>query len=118
MKQTFLNISFLLVAMTFAVSNVTAQITINFPSIKKIKKPVITTDTPVTDNTVTTNTNNTTTTGNSTNWWVDYQIGEISKYKQQLEGWNPDTQIFPRPSSSDDYISLALSKKERALWLR
>jgi hypothetical protein len=118
MKQNFLNISFLLLAVTFAVSNVTAQITINFPSIKKIKKPVITADTTtVTDTTVTTNTTNTTT-GNSTNWWFDYQIAEIAKYRSQLDSWNPETQIFPKPNSSDDYISLALSKKERAAWLR
>jgi hypothetical protein len=118
MKQNFLNISFLLLAVTFAVSNVTAQITINFPSIKKIKKPVITADTTtVTDTTVTTNTTNRTT-GNSTNWWFDYQIAEIAKYRSQLDSWNPETQIFPKPNSSDDYISLALSKKERAAWLR
>jgi len=119
MKQTFLNTAFILAVMTFAISNVTAQITINIPGIKKIKKPVITTDTNVTDNRVTTNTTNTTntTTGNSTNWWVDYQIEAITKYKQQLDSWNPDTQIFPKPNSSDDYISLALSKKERASWL-
>ena len=126
MKHKFLNIAFMSVAMTFAVSNVTAQITINFPGIKKIKKPVVTTNTEAnidvtTDST--TRTNPTTGHGEanesgSTNWWVDYQIGEITKYKQRLDSWNPGTQIFPKPDSSDDYISLALSKKERAAWLR
>src|SRR5215203_3338262 len=99
MKQTFLNTAFFLTAMTFAVSNVAAQITINLPNILKIKKPVITKDTSVTDNTVTTNTTTTTNTatGNSTNWWIDYQIEAITKYKQELNSWNPDTQIFPKP---------------------
>jgi hypothetical protein len=66
---------------------------------------------------VTTNTTNTTT-ANLTTWWFDYQIAEIAKYRSQLDSWNPETQIFPKPNSSDDYISLALSKKERAAWLR
>ena len=124
MKHTFLNIAFVLAAVSFTLSNVEAQITINFPSIKKIKKPVITTrtDTTVTDNNVITNTTNTTTNTNKTsgsgNWWIDYQLEQIAKYKQQVESWNPDTQVFPKPSSSDDYIGLALSKKERAAWLR
>jgi hypothetical protein len=96
-----------------------AQITINFPNIKKIK-PVVTTDTTnVTTNTNTNTTNTNTTTGNgSTNWWIDYQIGEIAKYKQALDAWNPSTQYFPKPKSTDDYISLAFSKKERASWLQ
>lgn len=122
MKQTFLNFAFLIAVTALTASGVSAQITINIPGFKKIKRPVITTttDTTVTDNTVTTNTTNTTgrADGNgSTNWWVDYQIGKINEYKQQLESWNPQTQVFPKPNSSDDYIGLALSKKERASWL-
>ena len=126
MKHKFLHIAFMSVAMTFAVSNVTAQITINFPSIKKIKKPIVTTNTDTnvdvtTDST--TRTNPTTGHGvasdsSSTNWWIDYQVDAITKYKQRLDSWNPGTQVFPKPDSSDDYISLALSKKERAAWLR
>jgi len=126
MKLKFLHISFFVLTMTFAVSNVAAQITINFPSIKKIKKPVVTTNTDTNIDVIsdpTTRTNPTTGHGvandsRSTNWWVDYQIGEIGKYRQQLDSWNPETQIFPKPNSSDDYISLALSKKDRAEWLR
>jgi hypothetical protein len=122
MKETFLHFTFLIAATVSVVSGVSAQITINLPGIKKIKKPVIIADTTVTDNTVTTNTTNTNTTntatGNSTNWWVDYQIDKIKEYKQQVEGWRPDSESFPRPNSSDDYVSLALSKQERASWLR
>src|SRR5215204_4502365 len=121
MKQAFLNFAFLIAIGALTASGIDAQITINLPNFKKIKKPVITTtNTTVTDNTMTTDTTNptNTNTGNSTNWWVDYQIGEISKYKQQLDSWDPETQIFPRPNSSDDYVNLALSKKERATWLR
>lgn len=122
MKKTFLKLTFLAAVGAMAASGVTAQITINIPGIKKIKKPVIVTNTVATDNPVTdntaTNTTNNTTTSNSTNWWVDYQIGKINEYKQQLESWNPANQVFPRPNSSDDYISLALSTKERGSWLR
>src|SRR5829696_3195102 len=119
MKQTFLNFTFLIAVTALTVSSAAAQITINIPGIKKIKKPVITTNTNVIDNTVTTTRTTTTQTGNgSTDWWIDYQIEAITKYKQELEGWSPASEIFPKPSSSDDYISLALSKKERASWLR
>ena len=121
MKQAFLAIAFLSAATTLGISNAGAQITIKFPNIKKIIKPDVRTnvDTMVRDNTVTTNTATGRTDGNgSTNWWIDYQIGEINKYKSSLDGWNPATQIFPKPSSSDDYIGLALSKKERASWLQ
>jgi len=116
MRHAFLKITFLSAAMAFGVSGVCAQITINLPNIKKIKKPIITTDanTNVRDNVTTTNTD-----GNgSTNWWVDYQIGEITKYKKELTDWNPANQYFPNPSSSDDYIRLALSKKARLEWLQ
>ena len=115
MRHAFLKITFLSAAMTFGISGVCAQITINLPNIKKIKKPIITTDanSNVRDNVTTTNTNS----NGSTNWWIDYQIGEITKYKQELNDWNPANQYFPNPSSNDDYISLAFSKKERASWL-
>lgn len=123
MKQTFLNFAFLIAVTALTSSGVAAQITINIPGFKKIKKPVITNvETSVQgDSEPSTRTNPTTGHGDasgSTNWWVDYQIEAINKYKGQVEAWNPDTQIFPKPSSSDDYISLALSKKERASWLR
>ena len=119
MKQTFLNFTFLIAMTALTVSSAAAQITINIPGIKKIKKPVIITNTNVIDNTVTTTDTTTTQTGNgSTDWWIDYQIEAITKYKKELEGWSPASEIFPKPSSSDDYISLALSKKERASWLR
>lgn len=124
MNNTFLNIAFLLAAMTCAGSNVTAQITINIPGIKKIKKPEVKTnvETTVKDTgNLTTNstTNSTTSTGGnpSGNWWIDYQIGQINEYKQRVDGWNPQTHFFPKPNSSDDYISLALSRKERTSWL-
>ena len=124
MKQTFINFAFLIAVTALTASGVAAQITINIPGFKKIKKPAITTnvETTVQDtNDPTTRTNPTTLHGEangSTNWWVDYQIEAITKYKHQIDGWNPATQIFPKPSSSDDYISLALSKKERDSWLR
>lgn len=117
MRHAFLKVTFLSVAIAFGVSGVAAQITINFPNIKKITKPDIQTETnrEVRENTTTT----TNTNGNgSTNWWIDYQIGEIAKYKKELDDWNPANQVFPTPSSSDDYISLALSKKERTSWLQ
>jgi hypothetical protein len=118
MKNAFLQFTFLVTVTAIAVSGVAAQITINIPGIKKIKKPVITTNTPVTDNTVKTTTTNTTNTAtdNSTNWWVDYQIEQIAKYMGQLSAWDPANQYFPKPGSSDDYINLSLSKKERAKW--
>ena len=112
MKHAILTLMFLAIAS----AAVGAQITINFPNIKKVK-PVVTTDT--TNVTTNSNTNTNTTTGNgSTNWWVDYQIGEIAKYKKELDEWNPANQYFPKPKSNDDYISLAFSKKERASWLQ
>lgn len=115
MRNAFLTTLFLTIVSVSA----GAQITINLPNIKKIK-PVVTTDT--TNTTVNTNTNTTntnTTTGNgSTNWWIDYQIGEIAKYKKELDEWNPSTQYFPKPKSNDDYITLAFSKKERSSWLQ
>lgn len=122
MKKAVIQFSFFVAVAVLTVSGASAQITINIPGIKKIKKPVITTtDTTVTSNPVTTTTTtntNTTTTSGSSNWWIDYQIEQIAKYKGQLESWNPATQYFPKPSSSDEYIGLALSKKERADWLR
>jgi hypothetical protein len=114
MKHAFLKITFLCVAMTAGVSGVAAQITINLPNIKKITKPNINND--VTTN-VKDNTTNTTSGNGSTNWWIDYQIGEINKYKKELTDWNPANQYFPNPSSSDNYIALALSRKERSKWL-
>lgn len=123
MKHTIFTFAFLIALSAMTVSDVAAQITINIPVIKKIKKPEIQTnvETNVLDtNDPTTRTNPTTVHGNansSTNWWVDYQIGKINEYKQQVDGWNPVNQVFPKPNSSDDYIGLALSKKERASWL-
>ena len=113
MKHKFLSFTFLLAVTALTASGVVAQITINIPGIKKIKRPdvQINTESSTRDNIVP-NTNN-----GSTNWWIDYQIEAITKYKQELESWNPDTQIFPKPGSSDDYISLAFSKKERVTWL-
>ena len=116
MRHAFLKITFLSAAMTFGISSVCAQITINFPNIKKITKPNITTDA---NSIVRDNGNTTQTSGNgSTNWWIDYQIGEIAKYKKALDDYNPANQVFPNPPSSDDYITLAFSKKERASWLQ
>src|SRR5215207_5141881 len=110
MKQNLINFAFIIALM---VSGANAQITINIPGIKKIKKPEVQTNTESStrDNMVP-NTN----TGSS-NWWIDYQIEAITKYKQEVDGWNPQTQIFPKSHTSDDYISLALSKKARAEWL-
>ena len=113
------NIFFAFIFVAIVSVGTQAQITINLPNIKKVKSVITpdTTNTTVNTNTNTTNTN--TTTGNgSTNWWVDYQIGKIGEFKKSLEGWNPVNQVFPSPNSSDDYISLALSKKERASWLQ
>ena len=112
MKNALLSITLLAVLSASA----GAQITINLPNIKKVVRPDVQTNN---DNVVNTNNNNNTTTGNgSTNWWVDYQIGEISKYKKDLDGWDPANQYFPKPKSNDDYIGLALSKKERTKWLQ
>ncbi|HEX6126278.1 MAG TPA: hypothetical protein VFZ23_12965 [Pyrinomonadaceae bacterium] len=125
MKKTFLSFTFLIAVNALPVSGVAAQITINIPGIKKIiKKPDVRTNVETTTpdpNDTTTNT--TTATGRtdgttSGNWWIDYQIEAITKYKVQVESWDPETQIFPKPNSSDDYISVALSKKERASWIR
>ena len=124
MKKTFITFAFLIAVTASAASGVSAQITINIPGLKKIiKKPAITNvETTVQDNSdPTTRTNPTTVHGNangSTNWWIDYQIEAITKYKQQVDQWDRETQVFPKPSSSDDYIGLAFSKKERASWLR
>ena len=123
MQKILFIFAFMVALTTLTVSDVAAQITINIPGIKKIKKPEIQTNVEanvVDTNDPTTRTNPTTghgTANSSTNWWVDYQIGKINEYKQQVDGWNPSTQVFPNPNSSDDYISLALSKKERASWL-
>lgn len=124
MKHTFLTLIFLIAVTALMGSSVAAQITINIPGFKKIiKKPDVNTRVETTVEKTSEATDDTTTTGgsegkNSGNWWIDYQIEAITKYKQQLDGWNPGTQVFPKPSSSDDYISLALSKKDRASWLR
>src|SRR5215203_4268946 len=125
MKKALLNVTLLATATMIGFSSVTAQMTIKLPGIKKIVKPDIRVeaDTIVRennrDNVTTTDTSTGRTGGNgSTDWWIDYQIEGITKYKQQLDGWNPANEIFPKPSSSDDYISLALSKKERASWLQ
>ena len=115
MRNAILTVTLLMIASVTA----GAQITINFPNIKKVR-PVVTTETTnVTTNTNTNTTNTNTTAGTgSTNWWIDYQIGEITKYKQSLDEWNPSTQYFPKPKSNDDYITLAFSKNERASWLQ
>jgi len=120
MRHAFLKITLLSIAMTFAVSGVNGQITINFPNIKKIKKPDVKTETNTTTTTTTTGRDNIVPQplDTSGNWWYEYQIGEINKYKQQLTDWNPANQVFPNPSSSDDYIGLAFSKKLRASWLQ
>jgi hypothetical protein len=111
MKDALLAILFL--GLTAASAG--AQITIKLPNIKKIVKPNVQT---TNNNVVNTNDNSNTTGNGSTNWWVDYQIGEISKYKKDLDGWDSANQYFPKPKSNDDYIGLALSKKERAKWLQ
>ena len=126
MRNAIISVAVLSAAIGLGAPAGDAQITINLPNIKKIVKPKptpVTVDTTnTTDTTVTTNTNDntttTTTTGNgSTNWWIDYHIGEIAKYKQRLDSWDPAKQYFPKPQSNDDYISLAFSKKYRAEWL-
>lgn len=118
MRYALIKFTLLFVAIPFGFSAAEAQITIKIPNIKKITKPNIKTDTTsnVSDND-TTATPKTDGSG-STNWWVDYQIGEINKYKQRLSDWDPAKQYFPNPQSNDDYIGLAFSKKERAAWLR
>ena len=117
MKNAFLTALFLGIVSGTTAVNAAGQITINLPNIKKIIKPDTNSTNKIVD-TTSTNTSNTTTGNGSTNWWIDYQIGEINKYKQQLSSWDPVNQYFPKPNSSDDYISLALSKKERASWLQ
>jgi len=119
MKNAISTIIFFAVAITFGISSVDAQITIKLPNIKKTIKPVVQTDATTTTVENATNTTIGRTTGNSsTNWWVDYQIGEITKYKERLDTWNPANQVFPNPNSNDDYIGLALSKKDRTTWLQ
>jgi len=119
MKNNLLTIIFFAAAITCGIGSVDAQITIRLPNIKKTIKPVVQTDATTTTVENTTNTTTSRTTGNSsTNWWVDYQIGEINKYKERLDNWNPANQVFPNPNSNDDYIGLALSKKDRATWLQ
>ena len=114
MKHRLINFAFIIVVTTLLASAAGAQITINIPGIKKIKKPSVetTTSESATRDNIVPNTN-----GGSGNWWIDYQLEAIAKYKQQVEGWNPETQVFPKSHTSDDYISLAFSKKERAEWV-
>lgn len=124
MKNTFIQLAFLIAVMAVTVSGVAAQITINIPGIKKILKPDVRTNVETTTREnldPTARTNPTTLHGNadgSTNWWIDYQIEAINKYKQQLDSWNPASEVFPKPNASDDFIDLAFSRKERASWLR
>ena len=124
MKKKLINLAFLIAVGAVAASGVSAQITFSIPGLKKIiKKPAMTnveTTTQVNDDPAT-RTNPTTVHGNamgSTSWWVDYQIEAITKYEQQVDQWDRESQVFPKPTSSDDYIGLAFSKKERASWLR
>jgi len=120
MKNNLSTIIFFAVAITLGIGSVDAQITIRLPNIKKTIKPVVQTDATTTavENTTTNTTTGRTSGNSSTNWWVDYQIGEITKYKERLDNWNPANQVFPNPNSNDDYIGLALSKKDRATWLQ
>jgi hypothetical protein len=117
MKNALIKITFFLALMMIGYSNLYAQITINLPNIKKIVKPDVNTNT-VNTNTSNTKISTTSNTNSSTDWWIDYQIGEINKYKSDLDSWNPANQYFPKPKSNDDYISLALSKRERTSWLQ
>jgi hypothetical protein len=111
---------FVFAMMAITIIGVEAQVTITLPKLPKIGKSKIQNEVNTQTSTIgdLSRTGEQTTTTGSTNWWVDYQIGEIGKYQKQLESWNPANQIFPRPSSSDDYIGLALSKKDRATWLQ
>jgi len=120
MKQAFLlRTMFILAVAAITLTSVGAQITITLPKIPKIGKSKVVTDGNTRTNTIEGLTgNNGQTTGSSGNWWIDYQIGEVGKYRKDLESWNPANQTFPRPSSSDDYIGLALSRKDRAAWLQ
>lgn len=123
MNKRLINFAFIIAMAALTASSVAAQITINIPGLKKIKKPEIRTNvqSTVEDSDPSTRTNPTTAHGNasgSTNWWIDYQIEEIAKYKRQVDGWDPVNQVFPKSHTSDDYIGLALSKKERAEWLQ
>jgi len=114
MKKALLRTLFISAVMAITLSGVGAQITISFPKLPKIGKTKVETATNTTTNTIA----GQTTSNGSSNWWVDYQIGEIGKYKKELESWNPANQVFPNPSSNDDYIGLAFSKKDRAAWLQ
>ena len=114
MKQAFLRTLFISAITAIALGVVGAQVTITLPKLPKIVKSKVETATNTTTNTI----DGQSTTNSSGNWWIDYQIGEIGKYRKELESWNPANQVFPRPSSSDDYIKFAFSKKDRAAWLQ
>lgn len=123
--KLLINFALTLAVTTFATVTAPAQITINIPKIGKIGKPKTQTDTKTQTSNPTTTTETVTTNNGrssvndsgSTNWWIDYQIGEINKYKKQLDEWDPVNQYFPSPQSNDDYIGLAFSKNERTKWL-
>lgn len=124
MKLRTISLAFIIAIITLAAAaEATAQITITIPKIGKIGKPKIQTDTTTqttnttTDSTVSTNDGKSSANSGSTNWWIDYQIGEIDKYKKRLDDWDPVNQYFPTPQSNDDYIGLAFSKTERTKWL-
>lgn len=131
--KTFTTVLVVLFLLGIATQSASAQFTITIPNIPKIPKikrdkPATTTTTPTTETTT-----NTTPAANTTpteptktastdddggGWWVKYQIDEISKLKKQFDEWEPENQYFPSSITNDDYTGLALSKSERATWLK
>ena len=127
MKRSSLFVLSVSAALLFGVSQSSAQFTISVPKLPKIKrdKPVVTT----TETTTTTTTTATTPTSDASStpaaasdddggWWVKYHIDEIAKLKKQFDEWDPANQYFPASITNDDYTGLALSKTQRAAWLK
>ena len=108
-----------------------AQFTITIPKIPKIKKdkPVVTPTTDSVPTNTSSDTSSTTTSSDSSDtessddsggagWWINYHVDEIAKLKKQFDEWDPENEYFPASITNDDYTGLALSKKERATWLK
>ncbi len=101
-----------------------AQFTIKIPKIPKINKeekkeqpPATTTTTTAAPATVS-GTPEESKPAAQTDWWVDYQVEEITKYQKKVDEWDPETNYFPTAASNDDYQRLAVSPKERQKWLK
>jgi hypothetical protein len=135
MKRNSLLFLTVAAALLFSVSPSRAQFTITIPKIPKIKKDKPATTDTSTTTTTTTNTNTTTPSTDSTRtestdtassddegggaaWWYKYHVDEMAKLQKKFDDWDPEGEYFPGSITNDDYTGLALSKSERAKWLK